>query len=157
MSEKFRYVSPEVATIITRKKSLYCRASDTHQWDLFDQVALPNAKYEFTEGGKVLIQGGFKCSWDTTAAFVEFFSAPFETMRTMHLIGPGEMEQVSDDEVKAIFPLAYFSSPKANAAETDARGVQGMGAGHYYETYRRKGDDWFLETSRFDKLYDNQA
>ncbi|KAL9574043.1 hypothetical protein ACKAV7_001819 [Fusarium commune] len=32
-------------------------------------------------------------------------------------------------------------------------GVHGTGGGHYHETWKRVGDDWFMESLRMERLY----
>ncbi|KAH8659889.1 hypothetical protein BX600DRAFT_499190 [Xylariales sp. PMI_506] len=145
-------VSPEVAQIITRKKLWYCRYSDTNQWELWDQVALPECTYEYHSNGKVFSKAGFTYAWGSSSEFTAFFSKAFENLQTIHMVGPGEFEQVSDDEVKAVFTVIYFSSLKKTA--TESHGVQGTGGGHYFETYKRKGDDWFLATLKMNRVYE---
>ncbi len=150
-------VSPEIAQIITTKKLQYCRFADTHEWAKFDKVALPECTYEYSDHGEVLIDQGFKYSWDSTVGFTGFFSVAFETLQTMHLVGPGEFEYTTSDmtEVQAIFPVVYHSALSKTANST--QGVTGTGGGHYYETYKRKGDDWFMSKCRMDRIYEMPA
>lgn len=67
----------------------------------------------------------------------------------IHSVGPGEIEQVGPDEVKAIFTVIYHAGPKGS---TDPKG-HGTGGGHYHETWKRQGDDWFLADLWFRRLY----
>jgi hypothetical protein len=147
--------SPEIVNIITRKKAQYCRFADTNQWHLFDQVALPECTYEYCSNGVVFAKAEFTYAWGSTAEFVGFFSKAFENLQTIHLIGPGEFEKVSPDEIKAVFGVIYMSGLKPTAAES--HGIQGQGGGHYYETYKRKGDDWFMATLRMDRIYEKEG
>ncbi|KAH8886026.1 hypothetical protein GQ53DRAFT_750848 [Thozetella sp. PMI_491] len=145
-------VSPEVINIITRKKLWYCRYSDTGKWHLFDQVAVPECKFEYHSEGKVLVHAGFTYAWPSREGFTSFFSKAFENLQTMHLLGPGEFDQISQDEVKAVFPVAYFSALKKTA--TASHGVQGQGGGYYFETYKRVGDDWLMADLKFERTYE---
>jgi hypothetical protein len=148
-------VPPEVAQLITKKKLQYCRFADTHQWEKYDQVALPECTYEYRSEGKVFVNAGFTYAWGSTEEFTTFFSVVFETLQTMHLIGPGEFEQISEDEVQAIFPVVYFSALKKGV--DSSHGVQGQGGGHYVETYKRKGNDWFMATLKMDRIYEKDG
>ncbi|KAI0133845.1 hypothetical protein BJ170DRAFT_590852 [Xylariales sp. AK1849] len=148
-------VSPEVAAIINRKKQWYCRYADTNQWHLFDKVALPECTYEYHSDGKVLVNAGFTYAWGSTEQFTSFFTKAFESLQTIHMVGPGDLEQVSPDEVKAVFTVIYFSGLKKTASES--HGVQGTGGGHYFETYKRKGDDWFLADLKMERIYEKDG
>lgn len=148
-------VSPEVAAIITRKKLWYCRYADTAQWHLFDQVALPECTFEYGSGGKTLVNAGTTYAWGSTEEFTAAFTKLFANLQTIHLVGPGEFEQIGPAEVKAVFTVVYFSALKNNAAEST--GVQGTGGGHYFETYKRKGGDWLLASLKMDRTYANDG
>jgi hypothetical protein len=146
-------VPPEIAQIITAKKLQYGRFVDTHQWDKFaSQVAFPECTFEYTDHGKLIVDKGFEYKWATTADFVGFFSVAFETLQTMHHVGPGEFTWLAVDEVEAIFPIVYHSALAKGANST--QGVTGTGGGHYYETYKRKGTDWFMKKCRMDRIYE---
>ncbi|KAH6609748.1 bile acid 7-alpha [Trichoderma cornu-damae] len=145
-------VSPEVITIITRKKLWYCRYTDTKQWHLFDGVAVPECKFQYFSDGKLFVNAGFTYSWGSREEFTTFFTTALASLRTMHLIGPGEFEQVSEDEVKAIFPITYFSALKQT--ESESHGVQGQGGGYYFETYKKIGDDWLMTDLKMERTYE---
>ncbi|KAI9151304.1 hypothetical protein HJFPF1_08506 [Paramyrothecium foliicola] len=148
-------VPPEIAQIITTKKLQYCRFADTHQWANFSQVAFPECTYEYTDHGEIIVDHGFTYSWGSTTEFTDFFSAAFQTLQTMHLVGPGEFTFVSEDEIEAIFPIVYHSALAKTATST--QGVTGTGGGHYYETYKRKGTDWLMFKCRMDRIYEISA
>lgn len=148
-------VPPEIAQIITTKKLQYCRFADTHQWANFDQVAFPECTYEYSDHGEVLVNHGFIYSWNSTGGFTGFCSVAFETLQTMHHVGPGEFTYINDDEIQAIFPVIYHSALAKTATST--MGVTGSGGGHYYETYKRKGTDWLMYKCRMDRVYEKAA
>ncbi|KAB5522859.1 hypothetical protein GE09DRAFT_1229968 [Coniochaeta sp. 2T2.1] len=150
-------VSPEIAQIITTKKLQYCRFADTHQWERFDQVALPECTFQYADHGTLLVDHGFTYSWPSTKEFATFFSAAFETLQTMHLIGPGEFSYTDSSltEVLAIFPVVYHSALAKGVTST--HGVTGTGGGHYHETYRRQGSDWLMSKCSMDRIYDQPA
>jgi hypothetical protein len=147
-------VPPEVAQIITDKKLKYARFADTHQWDKFDQVALPECTYEYTDHGELIVDQGFEYSWGSTDEFTSFFSVAFDTLQTIHMTGPGEFTFNGKDcnTVLATFPVIYHSA-LARGVDT-SQGITGMGGGHYYETYVRKGDDWFMSKCTMDRIYE---
>ena len=144
-------VSPEVVNIITKKKQRYCRYTDTNQWHLFTKLALPECTYEFHQNGKLIEHAGLSCKWTNTEGFIGFVRKAAETLQTIHLAGPGDFEQVSDDEVKAVFPIIYHSALKPGVPKgTSATGERG---GYYYETFRRTGDDWLMSHVLLDRTY----
>jgi hypothetical protein len=148
-------VSPEIAQIITTKKLQYCRFADTHQWEKFAQVAFPECTYEYTDHGVLLVDNGFTYKWNSTAEFTGFFSMAFQTLQTMHLVGPGEFTYLNPDEVEAIFPVVYHSALAKGAEST--KGVTGTGGGHYREIYKRKDDDWLMAKCTMDRIYEVSA
>ncbi|KAF4335674.1 hypothetical protein FBEOM_10474 [Fusarium beomiforme] len=142
-------VSPEAAAIIQRKKAQYCRFADSNQWDRFDSIMLPNATFLFhNPDGSVITKGDIEYSWSSTKEWVAFFENEFKTMQTIHIIGPAEMEQIAPDEIKAIWAVTYHAGTKEHEG-----GVHGTGGGHYHETWRKVGDDWFMESLRMERLY----
>ncbi|KAH6658091.1 hypothetical protein BKA67DRAFT_557126 [Truncatella angustata] len=145
-------VSPEVAQIITKKQLWYCRFADTGKWDQFDKVALPECTFAYHSEGNIFVNHGLTYAWNSTDEFTSFFKVAFEKLQTLHVSGPGEFEYVSEDEVKAVFVAAYYSALKDKSQES--HGVQGVGGGHYFQTYKRKGDDWFLSELVFDRIYE---
>lgn len=144
-------VSPEVVNIITKKKQSYCRYADTHQWHLFTKLAVPECTYEFRQNGKLIEHAGASFKWTNTEGFISFFRKSSETLQTIHLAGPGHFEQVSDDEVKAVFPVIFHSAPKPGVSKGIS--VTGERGGYYHETYRRTGDDWLMSHLVMDKTY----
>jgi hypothetical protein len=121
-------------------------------------VALPECTYEYTDHGVLLVDHGFRSSWESTNAFTTFFSAAFKTLQTMHLVGPREFSRHTDnthDEVITIFPVVYRSALAKGVDET--LGVTGTWGGHYHETCRRKGDDWLMAKCTMDRIYEQPA
>lgn len=141
--------SPETARIITRKKLQYCRFADTNQWHLFDSIFLPDATFVFVDSqGAVINEGGVDYSFSSTEQWTAHFREAFKVLQTIHIISPGELEQTGPDEVKAVWGLIYHAGPKGTED-----GPHGTGGGHYHETWKRKGDDWFIQTLRMERLY----
>ncbi|KAI7762941.1 hypothetical protein LZL87_013432 [Fusarium oxysporum] len=142
-------VSPEAAAIIQRKKAQYCRFADSNQWNRFDSIMLPNATFLFhNPDGSVITKGDIEYSWSSTKDWVAFFENEFKTMQTIHIVGPAEMEQIAPDEIKAIWAVTYHAGTKEHEG-----GVHGTGGGHYHETWKKVGNDWFMESLRMERLY----
>lgn len=141
---------PEVAEIIRRKKSQYCRFADSNQWHLFEKIALPEASFKFVGRDGVLInEGGVDYSWSSREEFCAFFEKIFANLQTIHTCGPGELEQTGPVEVKAIWTVIYHLGPRDS---TESK-YHGTGGGHYHEIWKKKGDDWFLADMTFERLY----
>ncbi|KAK1534284.1 uncharacterized protein CCOS01_03036 [Colletotrichum costaricense] len=142
-------ISPEVAEIIRRKKAQYCRFADTCDWDRFDTIMLPTLTFEaFDLDGSILILNGVPYRWTSREAWVAHFSEAFKVMQTMHLTDAGDLEQVSEDEVKAVFGVIYHAGTRGSES-----GLHSTGAGHYHETWRRVEGDWFMERCCMRRLY----
>ena len=86
--------------------------------------------------------------WSSRDDWTAFFSNENKDLQAIHNVGPAEMEQVSENEIKAVFPLIYHVGSK----EPDS-GFHGTGGGYYHETWKKVGDDWFMETLKMDRLY----
>ncbi|KAF4443311.1 hypothetical protein F53441_11463 [Fusarium austroafricanum] len=142
-------VSPEAAAIIQRKKAQYCRFADSNQWDRFDTIMLPNATYLFHDpDGSVITKGETEYSWSSREDWAAFFKNEFKEMQTIHIVGPAEMEQTAPDEIKAIWAVVYHAGTKEHEG-----GIHGTGGGHYYETWKKVGDDWYMADLRMERLY----
>lgn len=93
----------EVASAIFRKKPQYGRYIGTKQWSKFKQAALPDAELGFFDSDRsVLIAGRTAPSFSSSEAFTTFFCKFFANAQTLHMFGPGELEQVTAEEVRAI-------------------------------------------------------
>ncbi|RGP81180.1 hypothetical protein FLONG3_717 [Fusarium longipes] len=142
-------VSAEAFAIIQHKKAQYCRFADSHQWERFDTIMLSDATYSFHEpDGSVIVMGDTTCSWSSREQWAAFFSNTNKDLQAIHTLGPAEMEQISPDEIKAIWSVTYHVGNK------DAQsGYHGTGGGYYHETWVKVGDDWFMKTLKMDRLY----
>lgn len=141
--------SLETAQIITEKKTLYCRAIDTHRWETLNKVMLPDVKWKVVNAdGSPRREGMFSNSFSSRDEFVAQFSKRFETLQSIHVIGPAEIEQVSLDEIRTIFASCWSIGPKA---ESD--GSHSHGGGHYYDVWKRVEDDWLMSELVFESAY----
>ncbi|RBR09527.1 hypothetical protein FVER53590_00075 [Fusarium verticillioides] len=130
-------------TLIRRNGGLSRSRSD------YPAIMLPNATFLFhNPDGSVITKGDIEYSWSSTKDWVAFFENEFKTMQTIHIVGPAEMEQIAPDEIKAIWAVTYHAGTKEHEG-----GVHGTGGGHYHETWKKVGDDWFMESLRMERLY----
>lgn len=147
-------VSAEVAHTIRHKKAQYAHFADNHQWDRLDTVILADAKLNFYDENEefVVTQDAEKTpySFKSLAEFQAFFSKQLAPMQVIHVTGPGEMETTDrEDEVKAVFSVVFHSATKGTQG-----GVHGTGGGHYYETWKRVGDDdWRIKDMWFKRIF----
>ena len=142
-------ISPDVAEVIRRKKSQYGRFADTKQWHNFDKIALPDAEYSFFDtDGSVLQVGKTALAFGSTEAFRTFFTRFFANVQTLHNFGPGELEQNSPEEVKAVWSVEDQIIANGTAGLVELRG-----GGFYYETWRLKDGDWFLHSLKLERTY----
>ncbi|KAI1142628.1 hypothetical protein F5Y05DRAFT_420545 [Hypoxylon sp. FL0543] len=143
-------VSSEVRDIITRKKQRYCRFADTNQWQKMVEIVLPEATYKFYEcDGSLVKFEGIEFDFPSTAEWIKFFgSTLFPRSQGIHLIGPGELKQTGPDEVKAIWSVIYHACVMESSGESHQ-----TGGGYYYETWKQKAGDWFIQDLKFEKTY----
>lgn len=107
-------------------------------------------KFEFFLDGKVYANNGYTYSWGSRDEYISFCATALVNMQTMHSIGPGEFELVSEGEVKAVFPVTYFAAQKN--IQSASGGMQG--GGYYFETYKRVNDDWMMIDSKMQRMYE---
>ncbi|QKX64629.1 uncharacterized protein TRUGW13939_11804 [Talaromyces rugulosus] len=139
----------ETAQAVYRKKSQYGRYIDTKQWDKFSEVALPNAKLSFhNRDGSVLKAGKRHLTFSSSQEFTMFFSKFFANAQSLHIFGPGDLEQTADDEVTAIWGMEDQIILKGSAGLVEMRG-----GGYYFETWKKVGDDWFLASLGLERTY----
>lgn len=139
----------EIAEVIIRKKAQYGRYIDTKQWDKFDQVALPDAEFNFYDtDGSILKAGNTLFAFPTPTAFTDFFSKFFLNAQTLHMFGPGELQMTCSDEVKAIWGMEDEIILKHTMGLVEIRG-----GGYYHETWKFEKGDWFLKSLRLERTY----
>ncbi|KAH8651211.1 hypothetical protein BX600DRAFT_473241 [Xylariales sp. PMI_506] len=140
---------PEVAEIIRRKKMTYGRYVDTKQLHRMSEVILPEAKMHFINpDGKPLQVGPQKLIFGALSEYTTYITKATAGGMSTHNFGAGELEQVGPDEVKAIFSMEDVTLVKGTAGLVWSRG-----GGYYYETWTRKGDDWFMAELRLERLW----
>ncbi|KAK4661162.1 uncharacterized protein QC763_704695 [Podospora pseudopauciseta] len=144
----------EIAELIRRKKALYCRSADTKQWRRFSEFALPEATFTFVDAltpDIPLTEGGQSMSFSHRDAFLNYFEERNKDLQYIHSVGPGELYFVDGKdgkEVKAIWGVIFHVG---DGEET--RGFHGTGAGYYHEVWVKVGDDWFIRSLRFERVY----
>jgi hypothetical protein len=147
--------SPAIAERIRYKKSQYTRFADSKKWTRFDTIFVPDATMTFVGAGGNVVStpdGATPYSWHSRESWVAFFEKAFANLQVIHLVGPGELDQVGPDEVKAVFTVLYHSGPIDDKGEGTAQPHE-TGGGHYHETWVRRGDDWFCKDLWMQRLY----
>lgn len=64
------------------------------------------------------------------------------------MFGPGELEQIKTDEVKATWGMEDQIILNGTGGLVEMRG-----GGYYYETWKTHNDDWFLASLRLERTY----
>ncbi|PKS10095.1 hypothetical protein jhhlp_001845 [Lomentospora prolificans] len=94
--------SPETAWINTRKELQSCRFADTNQWHLFDNISYPTQEAFFVEAdGSTINQAEVDISFSPREGFTGYFREANNAIQAVHLVSPGDLEQIGPDEVKA--------------------------------------------------------
>ncbi|KAI3391753.1 hypothetical protein diail_6847 [Diaporthe ilicicola] len=142
-------VSLETTKVISRKKALYGRLIDTKQWDQLSLIALNDAELRFFEpDGSLTYVGRTPLAFTSSEAVISFFRRTFGNAQTLHMIGRGELDQVKPDEVRAVWPMEDQIILRQGWLPIEVRG-----GGYYYETWRQKDHDWFLESLVLRRTY----
>ncbi|KIW25619.1 uncharacterized protein PV07_08785 [Cladophialophora immunda] len=142
-------VKYEIAEVIRQKKSRYCRAIDTKQWDQLVQLAYADADLTFYDpGGSVSTSGRTRLSFASPRDFTRFLSQAFANAHTLHQVGEGDLEQVAPNEVEAIWGME-------DQIVVDIAGLTFSirGGGYYHETWRERDGDWFLKSLKLRRTY----
>lgn len=104
---------------------------------LFPPTPLDNGLIHNPDGTTIVGPDGFKYIFSNREDYVAFFSR--STRQSIHVVGPAELEMISDDEVSAIWGLPYQSgSLGAVGGDTE------LGGGHYYEIWRNVNGEWVI-------------
>lgn len=142
-------VSWETTEIIARKKALYGRYIDTKQWERLPSIALPDAELRFFEpDGSLTHVGKTPLAFKSPQECAYFFQSLFQNAQTLHMFGRGELERIKADEVRAIWPMEDQIILRQGWLLIEVRE-----GGYYYETWRQKGQDWFLESLVLRRTY----
>jgi hypothetical protein len=147
--------SPATAERIRYKKSQYTRFADSKQWARFDTIFVPDATMTFVGADGNVVStpdGATPYSWRSRESWVAFFEKAFADLQVIHLVGPGELDQVGPDEVRAVFTVMYHSGPIGDTGQGNGQPHE-TGGGHYHETWVRRGDDWFCKDLWMQRLY----
>jgi hypothetical protein len=138
----------DVGQSIAQKKARYGRYVDSKQWSKFHEIMLHDARLDFWDiHGNVVMVGKDPLSFKSCKAFVDFFSLFLANAETLHMFGPGDLEQTSADEVKAIWSMEdqiYLKSTNL---------VEIRGGGFYYETWKLKDGEWYLKSLDLKRTY----
>lgn len=134
---------------VTNRKAQYARFADTKQWDKFVELGLPDARYSYLDssGNPVALEGK-PAVFDSPKSCAAFFGPFFRKQQTLHNISLAEITQTGPDEVEVIW--AFEDQLIRNNTFWTCRL---RGGGHYYETWRKKGDDWFIADLRMQRTY----
>lgn len=141
----------EILQAITQKKARYGRYVDTKQWSNFHEIILPHAHLNFLDvHGNVIIASAGKdpLAFKSCKAFTDFFFHYLAKAETLHMFGPGDLEQILADEVKAIWSMEdqlYFNS-LTNPMEM-------RGGGYYHETWKLKDGEWYIQSLDLKRTY----
>lgn len=142
-------VSWETKETISRKKALYGLYIDTKQWDRLSCIALPDAELRFFEpDGSLTHVGRTPLAFTSPEKCASFFQKLFGNAQTLHMFGRGELEQTKEDEIRAIWPMEGQIILRQGWLPVEVRG-----GGYYYETWRQKDEDWFLESLVLRRTY----
>lgn len=139
----------EITEVISRKKALCGRYIDTKQWDKLSSIALPDAELRFFEpDGSLTHVGRTPLAFSSALECALFFHKFLSKAQTLHMFGKGELEQTKADEVRAIWPMEDQIILRQGWLSVEVHG-----GGYYYETWRQRDQDWFLQSLVLRRTY----
>lgn len=143
------HVSWETTHAISRRKAPYGRYIHTKQWHKLSSIALPDAELCFFDpDGSLSHVGWTPLAFTSSEKCASFFHRLLGNAQTIHMFGRGELEQIHEDEVRAIWPMEDHVILRQGLLP-----VEVGGGGYYYETRRRKDDGWFLASLVLRRTY----
>ncbi|KAL5334093.1 hypothetical protein BJX70DRAFT_379010 [Aspergillus crustosus] len=136
----------EVAETIRRSKSLYLRAADTKQWDLFSTILHPSLTASLHKpDGSLDSFNGREFRFSSREDYVSVLRKRYADIRFIHVGGPGELEMISEDEVAAVWAMSYsLGTPEENAGEFTE-----VGGGYYHEVWKKLDGKWVIASLKF--------
>ena len=135
----------EVANIIRQKKHKYGILVDGHRFDEMASVILPNAQMIFLDpSGQPTKLGKRTTAYDSLEAYCTGIGKLTADGQTHHIFGYGDLEMTGPNEVTAVFSMRDTFVMGGGLIWSD-------GCGHYYETWTREGDDWFMASLRLQR------
>lgn len=130
-------------------KALYTRAIDTAQWSLLDTILPLDFSFRMLDlDGHIMSLTGVQINFSTKEAWLTHFRELLKAKQSTHLVGPPEIEQVSPDEIKAIFAVQFFVSDRGSSPKERL-----TAAGHYHDTWKKIGDRWLLAEVALEVCY----
>jgi hypothetical protein len=111
---------------ISDRKAKYCRYVDTKRWDDLSELLVEKPRLRFYDPQGALLSG-----FDTTEEWIATMKDYLDGAHTIHQVHNGEIEVVSDQEVRAIWSMEDYL---ILAAGPD-RPASMHGYGHYHETW----------------------
>jgi hypothetical protein len=146
-------VKPEVAETIRGKKAQYCRYIDTKQWDKFETLGLPDSTFAFfNPDGSPMTVGRTALTFPSPKAFTTNLKKNFADVRTLHLVGVGDLRQIGEEEVYAIWSMQDQIILK------NSLGLFWMrGGGYYHETWLCQDGEWYLKSLRLETTFSRKS
>lgn len=131
---------------IRKLKYRYCRAIDTADWDLFEELFTPDAVMDLSATGGANVTGDrVRRSRDEIVGFISKTISP--GAHALHRGHMGEIEVTSDSTAEAIWAGEWdaWFAPENPLKERH-------GAGYYYENYEKVDGRWFISKIRIDDV-----
>ncbi|TDZ74629.1 hypothetical protein CTRI78_v000543 [Colletotrichum trifolii] len=88
-----------------------------------------------------VVHGGAPAHFRNRQDFINHFTVANAEPESIHVVDPGDLEAVGEDEIKAVFGVVFH----AGSREDGEGGMHATGAGHYHEVWRRVEGEWWLE------------
>ena len=138
---------------ISKLKARYFRLMDTKCWAEWQEVFAPDALMDMAGEAAAMRSLGFPIPedmsfvWRGAEAIRSAVAAALEGVTSVHHGHMGEVDVISPEEARGIWAmedLILYPSPAPLA------GFRGYG--HYFETYRKLGGAWRIQTIRLQRL-----
>jgi hypothetical protein len=112
------------------------------------RIATETLGHFWDSNGQPLMIGRTPLLFRSTQKSTDLFRRFFADAETFHMFGPGEFEQVLNNEVKAVWGMEDQIFLKSTANFVGVRG-----GGYYYEIWRLKDGEWYLKSLDLRRTY----
>jgi len=135
---------------IAQLKYRYCRALDTHQWDLMEQC--------FTEDAQTWYSGGH-FTHQGRSNIVSFLKTLLnDSCVGSHTVTHPEIKLTSPTTAQGIWRLqdiVYFTAANPTFAHGAIQGGEAMtGACYVYEEYRKEAAGWKISRTGYERIFE---
>lgn len=139
---------------ISKLKARYFRYMDTKRWTDWQDVFAPDAVMDMTGEAEAMRSIGFAIPddvsfvWSNSETIRSAVAGALENVTSVHHGHMGELEVTSPSAARGVWAMEDLILYRTAAPVAGFRGY-----GHYFESYRKLGAAWRIQSIRLERLY----